>query len=801
MVNVNKIALYNHGMAYITRKTEIKDLDTIALQFKQREMNDILKSLIVVDSGQGDIAGLSYETSEDIDKRIKNRALAVSNEGSIRDLLQNITGSVVELGLGKERCKDITDGSEIIVGRVVGLQDPIDLGGSTGENIMTQVLILLENGDIRLVPITRIQELRLEDISAYSDVRFYLDAIISKGKKNMKGVTLFLDGEDHDLDISYISQMAPWRMTYRLFHREKGTTLQCWGIVDNTLDEDLKDIDLTLVSGKPISFIYDLYLAQMVKRQLIKEEHQITTAPVELEGEKRELERDRAQLEEMRDMKKMKEMVQAEAHAKLGAVSGGALAEQMADLMMERSICADAAPPAPAMEMAKAAPAPARLMARKRKMANKMEMEFAECEEEVCYDEDESFGEGYGTIDDLIGDFEDGLDEEIIQEREATEVDDYGEAAESTVVETEGIKLPEFFLYNISSPVTIKRGQSAMVPIVQKEISCTREMVYNRLKTGKHPLIVMRMDNDLDVKLERGPITVFQGNDYAGEGILPELDPTEEVRVAFAIATGVRVREDNHSESSFREIELKGNILVYNTNHDEKFNYIIENDTLDEIGVIIEHPRSETHKLLDMEDPFEVGENFYRWKITVKPKKEVRFEVVQRNIIKDKNPILNNNIWTYKKYLEEGKINKEQFTKLEEILDMSNQVNRYQNNLNHLRGQESQMINYLHYINTLSSVLGLEPEELNLKNLLCTKYFKREYRLARLRVVILQMKKDTSYLRKALNHLYWPEKYPDFKFEKPEDIPDLKRLMAEQNLQYWYNQNSQAVGYSIRRQE
>ena len=662
-------------------------------------------------------------------------------------------------------------------------------------------LILLENGDIRLVPITRIQELRLEDISAYSDVRFYLDAIISKGKKNMKGVTLFLDGEDHDLDISYNSQMAPWRMTYRLFHREKGTTLQCWGIVDNTLDEDLKDIDLTLVSGKPISFIYDLYLAQMVKRQLIKEEHQITTAPVELEGEKRELERDRAQLEEMRDMKKMKEMVQAEAHAKLGAVSGGALAEQMADLMMERSICADAAPPAPAMEMAKAAPAPARLMARKRKMANKMEMEFAECEEEVCYDEDESFGEGYGTIDDLIGDFEDGLDEEIIQEREATEVDDYGEAAESTVVETEGIKLPEFFLYNISSPVTIKRGQSAMVPIVQKEISCTREMVYNRLKTGKHPLIVMRMDNDLDVKLERGPITVFQGNDYAGEGILPELDPTEEVRVAFAIATGVRVREDNHSESSFREIELKGNILVYNTNHDEKFNYIIENDTLDEIGVIIEHPRSETHKLLDMEDPFEVGENFYRWKITVKPKKEVRFEVVQRNIIKDKNPILNNNIWTYKKYLEEGKINKEQFTKLEEILDMSNQVNRYQNNLNHLRGQESQMINYLHYINTLSSVLGLEPEELNLKNLLCTKYFKREYRLARLRVVILQMKKDTSYLRKALNHLYWPEKYPDFKFEKPEDIPDLKRLMAEQNLQYWYNQNSQAVGYSIRRQE
>jgi len=49
-------------------------------------------------------------------------------------------------------------------------------------------------------------------------------------------------------------------------------------------------------------------------------------------------------------------------------------------------------------------------------------------------------------------------------------------------------KLPEFFRYEITTPVTILRSQSAMVPILQEVIDCTKELVYNHVKTGKHPL-------------------------------------------------------------------------------------------------------------------------------------------------------------------------------------------------------------------------------------------------------------------------------------------------------------------------
>ena len=683
-----------------------------------------------------------------------------------------------------------------IFGRVMGIQEGMHRDGI---HVGEQVLILLESGEIHFVDLAMVTDVRLEDISAYSDLKFYMDALVSRGKRTTKAVTLFLDGTDHLLDISYISQMAPWRMSYRLFHTPDDTKLQCWGIVDNCLDEDLNDIKLTLISGKPISFIYDLYLAQTVKRQRIKEELRITTAPVELEGEKRTLEKGELELEEMREEAKqlrttaampvdkaLSQPPPAPMSAGMAAPEMGAGKEMLMDLAME---CKSAAAPMRKKKMARARASMDMMMAKK--MDDYDDEWEEECEEEPC----ESLAEGtyYGDVGGLISDFEESLEEEDLEEREATEVEDYGEGIESTVVSTEAVKLPEFFQYEIKSPVTIRRGQSAMVPILQESITCTREMMYNRIKTGKHPLIVMRVENKLGLRLERGPITILDDSEYVGEGILPTLDPEDEVRVAYAIATGIRVREENRAERNFREIELKEDLVMYRDNHDEHFKYVIENDTRDTVGVIIEHPRSETHKLHEMEDAFEVSDRFYRWKITVQPKKEVAFKVTQREILKEKFGFLSRSVGTYKEYLNDGKLTPEQFEKIKEVHDMNDRINRYRGHLDTLQNQESNMVNYLRILNDLASGLAFKPGEMNLRNRLTDKYFEAEYRLAKLRNVILELRRDIKYLNKALHHLYRPERSPDFEYRKLEEIPSLARLLKEQTVQYWYGENRGAV--------
>ena len=68
---------------------------------------------------------------------------------------------------------------------------------------------------------------------------------------------------------SYIMPMPAWKSSYRLLFGRYGTqpTLEGWAIVDNTTGEDWTNVQISLVSGKPISFISQLYAPKYIKRQ------------------------------------------------------------------------------------------------------------------------------------------------------------------------------------------------------------------------------------------------------------------------------------------------------------------------------------------------------------------------------------------------------------------------------------------------------------------------------------------------------------------------------------------------------
>ena len=53
---------------------------------------------------------------------------------------------------------------------------------------------------------------------------------------------------------------------------EGGLFLQGWAIVENTTEEDWDKVNLTLVSGRPISFRMDLYQPLYVNRPLVEME-------------------------------------------------------------------------------------------------------------------------------------------------------------------------------------------------------------------------------------------------------------------------------------------------------------------------------------------------------------------------------------------------------------------------------------------------------------------------------------------------------------------------------------------------
>jgi chaperonin cofactor prefoldin len=96
----------------------------------------------------------------------------------------------------------------------------------------------------------------------------YLAALSAARSKDKRSV--YIDSSDakaRDVSATYMIPTAVWKSSYRLIFGDKGEpTLEGWAIVDNTTGEDWTKVQLSLVSGRPISFVSQLYAPKYVQR-------------------------------------------------------------------------------------------------------------------------------------------------------------------------------------------------------------------------------------------------------------------------------------------------------------------------------------------------------------------------------------------------------------------------------------------------------------------------------------------------------------------------------------------------------
>src|SRR5690606_13929963 len=77
-------------------------------------------------------------------------------------------------------------------------------------------------------------------------------------------------------------------------------------------------------------------------------------------------------------------------------------------------------------------------------------------------------------------------------------------------IETKSNDTGATFQYIVTAPVSVRRCESALVPIIGKDVKYQRELLYNAAKFPKHPVASLRFDNDTGLTLERGPVTVVE---------------------------------------------------------------------------------------------------------------------------------------------------------------------------------------------------------------------------------------------------------------------------------------------------
>jgi hypothetical protein len=200
----------------------------------------------------------------------------------------------------------------------------------------------------------------------------------------------------------------------------------------------------------------------------------------------------------------------------------------------------------------------------------------------------------------------------------------------------------ELFEYSIKAPVSLKRQQSAMLPIVTEEIDGAKLSVWNAATHPKHPLNAVKLKNTSKLFLMQGPVTVFDGGVYAGDAKLPDLRADEERLVGYALdlATEVDVKHASKPDEITQVRIAKGTMILQRKFLDER-TYVVRNKGETDKVVILEQDTSDDWKLVEPKEPYERTSRLLRFKVNV-PAGQTQSLTVRLENLRDEQIILSN---------------------------------------------------------------------------------------------------------------------------------------------------------------
>ncbi len=241
-------------------------------------------------------------------------------------------------------------------------------------------------------------------------------------------------------------------------------------------------------------------------------------------------------------------------------------------------------------------------------------------------------------------------------------------------VTTTGEALGELFQYVIGTPVTVGRGQSAMVPIVSANLNYRKDLLYNGSKMPAHPVATLRLKNETGLTLERGPVTVLEGGEYVGEAVLPFTATSGEITVPYAVELGVKVREQNGSRKEIHSLYVKGAFLQLEEWDARWREYQFNNSTAQAMTVMAEHPRTAHYDLFDTPQHQERTDEHWRFRVAVPAQGETTLRVQTRRLVRRREKLERQSYKELGNYLRKGLMDRGTYDQVAGLLKLWEEI-------------------------------------------------------------------------------------------------------------------------------
>jgi hypothetical protein len=600
---VTRVILYKNGVGYFEHAGHVHGSQDVNVDFTTAQLNDVLKSLTVLDLGKGRITGVSYNSAAPLERRLGSLHLPVGENPTTAQFLDALRGARLE----------VRNASESATGRLLSVEDR-DVAGKGDQKIsLTQISVVSDGGDVRIFDLTPSTSVRVAEREVNDEVGKYLGLVASTRDQDVRRMTISTAGEgERNLLVSYISEVPVWKSTYRIVIPSDGKPLlQGWAIVDNTVGEDWKDVELSLVAGAPQSFVQELSQPYYTRRPVVALPENAMLTPQTHEATMEEqTEGVNGRLVSPSRIPNKLSMAEDSAAGVVGGVPGG-------------------------------------------------------------IGSGKSAGFGPGTSGSTGGGvFRASIPAIMAPRPDATAI---AESLEQGTAVGPSQELGDLFEYKLKDRITIRKNQSALVPILQSRIDAEKVSVWN--PSDSSVLHALWVDNTSDLTLDGGSFNVLEGDAFAGEGLMGAIKPGEKRLLSYAADLGVLVDAKQKTDNQrVTKITIAHGTMTQSTQERQENTYTIRNRDTSTRTLVIEHPARPGWKLTDDEKPAESSASFHRFRLTVEPKKTTTL------LVKEYRPILNSYALTnvtdsqIKFFLEQKMINPDVEKALRRIVAQKNDV-------------------------------------------------------------------------------------------------------------------------------
>ncbi len=556
---IRKITLYRSGVASFERSGSVTGDGIASIRFRTEQVNDILKSLVVLDLSGGTIDGVNYASQEPLAKRLSSFGIDISDAPTLPQVLARLRGSRLT----------VQTADKTVTGTIMGSETRPEAVGDATQLVNVPYVTLITEQGIVSVNLNTARSFKLEDEKLNAELMKALAAVAEYREDRTKTVDIRFSGTGtRSVQTTYVHAAPVWKTSYRLVlpetkedAKQDKPLMQGWAIVENTTDNDWTDVQLSLVSGRPASFQMNLYEPIFTTRPMLS-----VPVPQTLVGQ---------------------------------------VYDEASDVQSDRRVMTRAAKVNSYIEQDTGTPAgaPPTVMLGGQRLRTEAGASLTIPGGNTLYDSTNMYA-----------------------------------AAAAITSAAAGLQTGEVFFFRLSRPVTIERQRSAMLPIVSQTIEGRRVSIIGVNDSGPNPMRGVQMTNDTGLQLIAGPVSIFDGDSYAGDAQMGDTSKGDKRLLSYSVDQDVLFTRDASIQQQITKLRIVNGLLESSVVWRDLTKISIDNKDEDKPRTII----AEVPKLTGAElvttgtnassKPTETNANLYRFESQVAAKSKAEIIATQERV-------------------------------------------------------------------------------------------------------------------------------------------------------------------------